>query len=136
MPGVSSCFSFLIVSRFSSLPCEFGGLIHLPECVHLPCMSPPAAPVGTSSPSVLCPISWSHGHAPDTIEHLRWCWLSMCRPFSSALTRLHSEASWRVSSLAMSFLFVFSHLLFFLTLRSRAGILLSSFCLDRAGGSV
>ena len=43
---------------------------------------------------------------------------------------------WQVSSLAMSFLLDFSCLLFFLTLWSQAGILLSSFCLDRAGGSV
>lgn len=136
MPGVNQCFSFLMVSRLSSLSCEFGGLIHVPEHVHLPCMSAPAAALGTSFPSVLCPICQSHRGAPDTIEHLRWCCLSVCRPFSSALGRLNSEASWQVSSLAMSFLLDFSRLLFFLTSWSQAGILLSSFCLDRAGGSV
>lgn len=104
-------------------------------CV-LPCMPPPAAVVGTSSPLVSCPISQSHRDAPDTIEHLGWCWLSVCRPSSSALTRPNTEDSWQVSSLAMTFPLDFGCLLFFLTFWSWAGILLSSFCLDRAGGTV
>lgn len=77
---MSSCFSSLMVSRFSSTSCEFGGLTLMPDHVHLPCMSPPAAAVGISSPLVSCPISQSHGGAPDTVGHLRWCWWSMCRP--------------------------------------------------------
>lgn len=128
---MSFCFSFLMVSRFSSLSCEFGVLVHAPEYVLLSCVSPAAAAVGTSSPLVLRPISQSHWDAPVTAEHLRWCWLPVCRPLSSALTRLNSRASWKVSSLAMSFLSVFNRLLFFLTLWSQAGILLSSFRLDR-----
>lgn len=133
MPGVSSCF-FLMVSRFSSLPCEFGCLIH--EAERVPHMSLPAAVADTSSPLVSCPISQSHGDAPNTVEHLGWCCLSVGRPSSSALARPNSEDSWRVSSLARTFLLDFSRLLFFLIFLSWAGILLSSFCLDRAGGSV
>lgn len=78
----------------------------------------------------------SHGDISDTTEHFGWFWLSMCQPFSSVFTRPNSEASWKVSSLAKSFLLGCNCLLLLPVLRSRAGILLSSFCLDRAGGSV
>lgn len=78
----------------------------------------------------------SHGDISDTTEHFGWFWLSMCQPFSSVFTRPNSEASWKVSSLAISFLLGCNCLLLLPVLRSRAGILLSSFCLDRAGGSV
>lgn len=50
----------------SSLSGEFRGVIHLFDHMHLPCMCLSAAPVCTSSPSVLCPISQSHG----VLQHL------------------------------------------------------------------
>lgn len=50
-------FTFLVVSRFSCLPWEFGGLMPGPAHMHLLSMSPPAAAVGISSPSVWCPTS-------------------------------------------------------------------------------
>lgn len=54
--------SFLVVSKFSFLPWEFGGLIHGPAHMCLHSTSPPAAVVGTSSPSVLCSISHPMGY--------------------------------------------------------------------------
>lgn len=78
----------------------------------------------------------SHEGISDTTEHFGLSWLFMCKPFSSALTWPNSEAPWKVSSLAMSFLLGCNCLLLLPILRTWAGILLSSFCLDRAGGNV
>lgn len=104
----------------------------LHTCVCLLC--PPAAVVGTSSPSVWYPPSHPMGVflTPRSILDSPGC------PYASpsALTRPNSEACWKVSSLAMSFLLGCNCLLLLPKLRSWAGILLSSFCLDRAGGNV